>query len=612
MPAVPRECHDTKLGQFPSGQGNGRILPSDVPNGLVGVKMPTSFMDAHTQGIGEVIQHRQFFRVPDHQRDFSWTEEEVEQFLDDVIGALDAATEDYFLGLVVLVEPKSGEVWEILDGQQRLATATMVYAAIREWLYAAGFENDALKLQDDFIGSREYGETEVVPRLTLNVNNRTAFHSFVVNRNNDEFLALKRDEAPRFSSERRLIEAAISCRNNIAKLASRSGQEPKGQARQLFDLAKYLRDRVKIVVMNVASTANAYVIFESLNDRGLDLSVLDLVKNHLFGRSGHRLDEVQSNWLTMLVNLTGRQADDFLKVFWTTRWGRIQRGKLFNEWRNRYAGLTPEGVVSLSLDLAQTAERFSALEVPDHDVWSSYSRACKKAVKTLAMLGSRQAWPVMLAALERYDPDDMERLLEHLITLTVRYQTVGRRRTGLLEIAGARVARGIFRGDLNSPQKVWADYSSIVPNDKEFYEDFDRWTETKAARARYVLAELEKAEYRRSHNGAEPEAIPPWEDLTLEHILPLNPGSEWADEVNADPQLQQEYVDRIGNLCLLHGKQNKESSAKSFAFKSERIYAKSKLTLTRQVAQDFNEWTRASVERRQRELADLCILAWPY
>jgi hypothetical protein len=122
--------------------------------------MPDSYMDAHTQGIGELIQHGRFFRVPDHQRDFAWTDEEVEQFLDDVIAALQAEEEDYFLGLIVLVEPQQGGVSEILDGQQRLATTTMVYAAIREWLYGAGYEQDAIKLQDDFVGSRELGETE--------------------------------------------------------------------------------------------------------------------------------------------------------------------------------------------------------------------------------------------------------------------------------------------------------------------------------------------------------------------------------------------------------------------------------------------------------------------
>ena len=470
---------------------------------------------------------------------------------------------------------------------------------------------DATKLQDDFVGSRELGETEAFPRLTLNINNRSAFHKFVVDRHNDELLESRRLKAPRYSSERRLIEAALVCRTRIATLAAKSGENPEDQARELFNLAKYLRDRVKLVAMNVASTANAYVIFETLNDRGVDLSVMDLVKNHLFGRSGGRLEEVQSHWINLLSNIAGKQSDGFLKVFWTSRWGRIQRGKLFTEWRRRYDGLTPEKVVTLSSDLTEAAERFSALEVPDHEVWSPYSQPCKRLVKTLSMLGSRQTWPVMLAALEKFDPNEMERLLEHLVTLTVRYQLVGRRRTGLLEIACARVAHGVFLGELNSPQKVWKEYSQIVPSDTDFLVDFSRWTETKSVKARYALAELEKAEYLRSHGGADAEEIPSWEELTLEHILPVNPGNEWSVEIKANPQLRAEYTSRLGTLCLLRGKTNKESSAKSFTYKRNQIYAKSGLTLTSEVSQKYKEWDGGTIETRQQELAQLALLAWP-
>ena len=363
--------------------------------------------------------------------------------------------------------------------------------------------------------------------------------------------------------------------------------------------------------MDVASTANAYRIFETLNDRGLDLSALDLVKNHLFGRSANRLSEVQSKWLTMLSNISGKQADDFLKVFWTAKWGRIQRGKLFDEWRVKYGGLSPGKVVALSAELDQTSDRFSALEVPDHDAWNSYSNACRRAVKLLAELGSRQAWPVMLAALEAFSTEEMERLLNHLVILTVRYQTIGRRRTGRLEIASARIAYGISKGELNTPHKVWQEYASIVPNDEEFAEDVGRWSESKAARVRYVLAELETAKFRQRNKGEKPEESPIWEELTLEHIFPKNPGNEWSNEIKKFPELKQEYLYRLGNLCLLQEVPNKKSANRGFSFKKEDLYAKSKLTLTSQIAQEYSNWDPVAIEHRQKRLGKLALLAWP-
>ena len=111
----------------------------------------------------------------------------------------------------MVVEPeKHGEAWKILDGQQRLATTTMVYAAIREWLHSAGFDSDAIKLQNDYIAFRELGEAELYPRLTLNINNRTMFRDIVVDRNNDHFLASKHEAAPRYSLHRGAVRLVPS------------------------------------------------------------------------------------------------------------------------------------------------------------------------------------------------------------------------------------------------------------------------------------------------------------------------------------------------------------------------------------------------------------------
>jgi hypothetical protein len=67
-------------------------------------------------------------------------------------------------------------------------------------------------------------------------------------------------------------------------MGSADGDKDEG-AERLYRLVEYLEDGVKIVRLNVQSDVNAYTVFETLNDRGLDLSVLDLAKNHLFGRA---------------------------------------------------------------------------------------------------------------------------------------------------------------------------------------------------------------------------------------------------------------------------------------------------------------------------------------
>jgi Protein of unknown function DUF262/Protein of unknown function (DUF1524) len=569
----------------------------------------SNYMEARTLGIGQLLAQRRLLRVPDHQRDYAWnSDDEVEQFLDDVERSIRENAVEYFLGLVVMVQPRDGQGWQILDGQQRLATTTMVYAGIREWLFANGFDHDAGIIQTEFIGVQELGQTDDHARVTLNVTDGAAFRDLVVNRRDLHALETRRDAAGRYSSVKRLIEAAITCRRRVADFAAAAGQDPTDQSRALFSLANYLRDRVTVVVMDVASDADAYTIFESLNDRGLDLSVLDLIKNQMFGRAGTHLDEVKTNWARMAANLGDRESDAFLKVFWTSKFGRIQKGRLFEEWRGRYD--VPAGqIVALSEELARNAEWYAALATSDHDVWADHTGETRRLVRVLAILGSQQMQPVMLAALrsDAFNVDRMETLLRYLVTLTVRYQTIGKGRTGRLEITGARVAYEIATGSVRSPAAAWRLFSGLVPAEEDFRTEFARFVEPKAPRARYLLSELERAAFHRRENRE--WDLAPWEGLTLEHVLPQNPSNEWQAELAANAGLR-EQVNRLGNLCLLRSRPNRSMGSAGFDRKKAGLYATSDLLLTRELA-EVDVWGEASIEARQHGMADLAADAWP-
>jgi len=571
--------------------------------------VPETYLDARTQGIGEVIRSRRLFHVPDHQRDFAWTNDEVEQLFSDLGRAIQDDASEYFLGLIVLVAPGDDDAWQILDGQQRLATTTMLYAATRTWLHERGLDTDAHDIQREYIGYRSLGEAEDLSRLTLNITNRPLFEKYVVGEAPMAQIQDSIDSTGRYSSERRLLEAALRCRTLVAEYASEAGEDEQAQARHLYEFANYLRDKARVVVMNVPSTTNAYVIFEALNDRGLDLSVLDLVKNHLFGKAGRKLTQVQSSWAAMVANLGDRPADDFLKVWWTSQHGRIQRGRLFHEWRERYDSLSEREATELACELAQGADQFSALDTADHDVWDGYTPSTRRFIGELALLGNRQLRPIMMAALRDFTVARMERLLELLVIMVVRYQTIGKGRTGLLEIAAARAARQMADGRLNTPKKVWFSLSPLLEDDERFRASAEDYAETKAARARYILAELERTVHLDSRDDASVELVP-WDGLTLEHVLPRSPGSDWHSTVADDPDLVTR-TNHLGNLCLLSERPNRAVGNAGFARKCQEIYSNSQLILTSTIAVEHSVWTRSDIAARQARLADLVVRTWP-
>ena len=129
-------------------------------------------------GIGRLLSEHNF-TVPNHQRDYSWTEDEISELLDDITVALDVKNPTYFVGLMVFLGSDINLV--VLDGQQRLATAVIIFSAIRNWLNQYDeYRQDADDIQRDFIGRRKLGGTVIEPKLIMNVANQQLFTDFIV------------------------------------------------------------------------------------------------------------------------------------------------------------------------------------------------------------------------------------------------------------------------------------------------------------------------------------------------------------------------------------------------------------------------------------------------
>lgn len=404
-----------------------------------------------------------------------------------------------------------------------------------------------------------------------------------------------------------LLEAILTCREKIQEFAE-EGTNQKG-ANRLFDLVGFFKDNVKVVRLNVSSDADAYTVFETLNDRGLDLSVLDLVKNHIFGKVRTRTQtrDVQSRWTQMIATLSNVPADDFLKVWWTSRRGRIQTAQLFP----RFTDLVPNGpaATNISQDLLDASEIYAALELADDPIWAGYSTQAKERVRTLRLLGARQTRPILLSALEKFNVREMERLLHLLEVLIVRYQLIGGGRTGRLEISSARVAHEIYTDASRSANQARNRLRDILPNDEEFRAAFLNKQERNNKKVKYLLSELEIQAARAQGQASLGDELGPLATLTVEHIFPKSPRGEWADLQEADPTLVEEGIFKIGNMCLLT-EVNRRLGNSEFENKKETFGA-SRLLLTNMLAAN-DEWNREAIEARQAVLADYATAYWRF
>src|ERR1700730_1652209 len=550
-------------------------------------------------GLGRLLVEQRF-SVPNHQRDYSWTEDEVRELIDDVVSAVENNNKVYFVGLMVFLGSDSTNL-VVLDGQQRLATAVIIFSAIRSWLNQYDeYRQDADDIQRDFIGHRELGGKELKPKLTMNVANQQMFSDYIVHSRPMADLEGAVAKLKRRDKNRLMLEAAIFTRRWVAQKAEKLGDKATA-ARYFFEFVNYLRENVGVVKLVVPDEEMAYTIFETLNDRGLELSPLDLVKNHLFGRAAsHSLARIQSmeaRWAQMMQTLANVRADNLLKAFWTSRHGRIRSRSLFVVFKKQYANADESN--ELSMDMLETSEQYAALETADDPVWARYSERTRRTVRSLKIIGSQQTHPVMLSALAKFEPTEVERLLRLLEVGIVRYLLIVGGNTGRFETTCAILARKVYAGEVSTATAAHTELASVYPTDDEFRHSFEMKEEENNQKAQYFLRQLE-VEAQRVAQGKMPGELEPG-TLTVEHILPKNPGSpEWETVLTADPAIAEDCTYRLGNLCLLT-EVNRRLGREGFPIK-KKVYGDSLLVTTKEVAA-FDEWGRRQIEARQANMA---------
>ena len=565
--------------------------------------------EAPTTGLGKLLSENRFF-VPTHQRDYRWDAERVKKLFDDLVEAMERGDSFYFIGLMVFMRSSDDQL-RVLDGQQRLATTLIIFSAIRAWFGSVdGGGETSSSIQRDFIGRSEYGEVAVRPKLVLNINNDDRFQRFVIAGSPLSEVKKERAKLNRNAPNYDLLTSIVYCHERVSEIANNATDETEARE-YLFSLIKFIRDSVVVVRLTVPTEANAFRVFETLNDRGLDLSAVDLIKNYLFGlahdSSFSTLRNVENLWSQLTHELTDAREADFLRVYWTSRYGRTQLDDVFEEVKRKIK--TGKAAETLAEDLLEAAEYYSALDASDHPVWTTYTQKSRETIRSLRILGAKQVRPVILAAIKRFAPPEFEKLVWLLEIVTVRWQIIGGGRTGAIEIACARLAQRIWSGDIARTDEARAALGGIYTSDTDFRVNFETKSGLTNQKTVYVLRAIETEE-RKRRLQAEAAEVEISQSLSVEHILPKSPGAEWEEKIARDPELAAECTLKLGNTCLLTGTRNREVARRGFETKKS-VYAASSLLSTQRIAL-YETWERGTIQKHQQWLASRAVNVWKY
>jgi Protein of unknown function DUF262 len=321
--------------------------------------MPTEFLEYESKGIAEVLVE-EFLAVPTYQRSYSWhsaessdvTEDDgdsraqVRELWDDLQRGYRQG-KPYFLGTVVLsTEGAPPGRKAVIDGQQRLATTCLLLAAIRNAYRANGEDEYARSIHSDFVAKFDRPVGKDQPKFILNSDDRDYFDRVVVQGNSGVDAAGE--------SQRLLRDAWMYLQGAVNEFCDQAGTTWKPE---LDHLTAYLQGSAQIIAITVATEADAFLIFETLNDRGADLTVADLLKNYLFSRAEQRLDEVRDTWVVTLNNLDipkvgNKRFNLFARHYMSSRRGPTRERELYARIKEEVAD--PAEAVSFGKDLQIT------------------------------------------------------------------------------------------------------------------------------------------------------------------------------------------------------------------------------------------------------------------
>ncbi len=555
----------------------------------------------HTINYIDLIGNGKKFSLPPYQRDYSWSEENWENLWYDIVELMSDSHEYHFMGTLFIQETPNRE-FIVIDGQQRIVTLNILALAVinkLNHLAQKGIDTEsnlerARRLRDRFIGEKNPASLFEGTRLRLNNTNNDFYQDYLVQ--------LRVPVNPRgLPKTNNLLWKCFlyftERLNEEAKLET-NGEEI---ARLLWETIAL---QLQFITISVDDDLNAYTVFETINARGLQLTITDLIKNYLFSlvRVSTDIELLQRHWESLLLSLEHDRFPEFLRYHLLCMRKEVPSHHLLKIVQDQIRSNID--VFKLLRDLESRGDLLSAISDPNHDYWIELPEA-RPYIRELSLFEVQQITPLIFAVGEFFPRDDFVRVLKLLGVISFRYSVIGRLNPNKLDRVYSYAARAVINQTATSPSEVFALIKSIYIDDEMMRQYFSTFSLNPRGRnkkiVKYILTRLEEDASGRSCDFEADSA-------TIEHILPENPTEAWDETFQ--PKYQITSVYRLGNLTLLESSANQEIGNSTYDNKLI-AYKKSNYAITREVSDSApEEWNLETLNRRQYQFALRATHLW--
>lgn len=542
------------------------------------------------------------FIVPVFQRDYRWEENQWDQLWSDIQrGGSRGANDEHFLGSIVSTELGRGTSvfnrWLVIDGQQRLATMTLLLIALRDHIrdngWTGGEDSPTCARIDDQFLKNSHEQDDRHYKLLLRRADNDTLKALVDGRNLDAI-------------ESKSSERIKSAYNHFKDLLRQSEVDIDAVWRGIHNL--------KIVNVTLGEKDNPQLVFESLNSTGVGLSQSDLIRNYLLmGLDEEEQTRLYNDYWSQIEILLKRNDQDlnaFLQnyIALVKQDARVAKdNQIYDEFKLCAPSLYEKETLEERLkDMRRFAEYYAKFR--------GYSdEPSQQLVDAMRYVRWRSSAPALLI-MRLYDYYDRSKILTEkefvqalrfLESYLCRRAVIGLRSNSYREIF-ARIAHQLIK---DSPyQSLLLALSTLghnygFPSDEQFKQNLQSLDLYHKPLCKDFLERLE--------NDGEREPSPT-ADYTIEHIMPVKVNRKWQNMLGDNwEQIYEEWLHRLGNLTLTA--YNPEYSNREFIKKKTiRGGFNSSSVRLNQYVREQDEWTLVQIEERGRILSNRALEIWQY
>lgn len=580
---------------------------------------------------------KKVYEIPRYQREYTWNREKWETFFDDI----DGNEKGYFFGSIICIKrANNSDVLDVVDGQQRLTTLSLLFAALYQFL-----KNHDKELDEEQREERIYLRRKLVLRGD---NDQFRIVPQIQNNNQGDYRAIlshvgatkNRFDKPRNAGNRRIFRAFKYFKTRIKKMVT-------GKEGNKLDLILSFLEKVNhscLVKIEVENHADACVLFESLNDRGMPLTPIDLIKNKILANlekvEDGNIDTHFESWRNLLKDI----GDDYVvqerffrhyyNAFKDTLnapfrsggskkkdpLGLVATRTNLTEIYENLMGKNGEYAKKRLNDIREKGELYSLMSRPtenEEDKW----KPLEKPLLDLDRIQGAPSHLLMLYLLAKrrdlnISMDNLRQIIKLLVSFFVRRNLTDRPPTRELTSLFMNTIDKISSSSGDEVVKtIRKELKAVSASDALFKDELkDAIYEKNKGVTRFILCALEE-------DSMNDET---WRDLwrrkgnryvwTIEHILPQGPNipDEWVDMIAGGDKdeakaIQESHVHTIGNLTISGF--NARLGNKSFAYKRDRKGKKgyegykNDLKLNKRLRKE-ETWNKAKIEERTSVLTD--------